>query len=124
MADFTGLIQQLSALTVEESGQLVKDLEELLGVKAPQSGGFMGPLPTIPVETTAVKTEFDVLLKAPGEKKINVIQLVRKLTGLGLKEAKELVDSSPRVVKECVSKEVAEQTLAELVAAGAVAEIQ
>ena len=98
MADLTKLVDELSTLTVLEAAELSKMLEE--------------------------KTEFDVILAAAGEKKINVIKEVRAITGLGLKEAKDLVEGAPKPVKEGVSKEEADAAKAKLVEAGATAEVK
>ena len=116
--------EAIKNMTVLELAELVKELEEEFGVSAaamvaaaPAAGGAAGA----PVEE---KTEFDVVLQSPGEKKINVIKVVREITGLGLKEAKELVDSAPKPIKEGVSKEEAEQIKAKLEEAGATVEIK
>jgi large subunit ribosomal protein L7/L12 len=105
MADLGALKDQLSKLTLMEAAQLVKDCEESWGVKAASGGGMMmmasGGGAAAPA---AEKTEFAVELVAAGEKKIQVIKVVRELTGLGLKEAKDLVDGAPKVVKDGVSK--------------------
>ena len=123
MADLAAIKDQLSKLTLMEAAQLVKDLEESWGVKAASGGGGMmmmapgaaagGAAPA------AEKTEFSVELTAAGDKKINVIKTVRELTGLGLKEAKELVDGAPKMVKEGVSKADAEAMQKKLEADGA-----
>ncbi len=118
--------EAIKNMTVLELAELVKELEEEFGVSAaamvaaaPAAGGVAGG------EAAAEeKTEFDVILKAPGDKKINVIKVVREITGLGLKEAKELVDNAPKPVKEGVSKEEAEQIKAKLEEAGAEVEIK
>jgi large subunit ribosomal protein L7/L12 len=107
-------IQQIDSLTVLELNGLVKALEEHYGV----SGGAAA---AAPVEE---KTEFDVVLKAAGEKKINVIKAVREVTSLGLKEAKDLVESAPATVKEAVSKDEAEAIKKKFEEAGATVEIK
>jgi large subunit ribosomal protein L7/L12 len=119
-------IQQIDQLTVLELNNLVKALEEHYGVSAaaaavaaPAAGG--GAAAAAPVEE---KTEFDVVLKAAGEKKINVIKAVREVTSLGLKEAKDLVESAPATVKEGVSKEEAESIKKKFEEAGATIEIK
>ncbi len=111
-------------MTVLELAELVKELEEEFGVSAaamvaaaPAAGGAGG-------EAEPEKTEFDVILVSPGDKKINVIKVVREITGLGLKDAKALVDGAPKPVKEGVSKEEAEQIKAKLEEAGAQVEIK
>ncbi len=117
--------EAIKNMTVLELAELVKELEEEFGVSAaamvaaaPAAGGAAGG------EAAAEKTEFDVILQSPGDKKINVIKVVREITGLGLKEAKELVDSAPKAVKEGVSKEEAEQIKAKLEEAGATVEVK
>jgi len=117
--------EAIKNMTVLELAELVKELEEEFGVSAaamvaaaPSAGGGAAEA------AAEEKTEFDVILKAPGEKKINVIKVVREITGLGLKEAKELVDSAPKPVKEGISKDEAEQIKAKLEEAGAEVEIK
>ncbi len=124
MADLAALKDQLSKLTLMEASQLVKDLEEAWGVKAASGGGMMMAMPMGGgagggAAPAAEKTEFTVELTAAGEKKIQVIKVVRELTGLGLKEAKELVDGAPKVVKDGVSKADAESMQKKLEAEGA-----
>jgi large subunit ribosomal protein L7/L12 len=118
--------EAIKSMTVLELAQLVKDLEEEFGVSAaamvaaaPAAGGAAGA--TAPVEE---KTEFDVILANPGANKINVIKVVREITSLGLKEAKDLVDGAPKPVKEGVSKEEAEKIKKKLEEAGATVEIK
>jgi len=120
------LIEQIKGMTVLELADLVKALQEEFGVSAaapvaaaPAAGGG-GPV--APVEEE--KTAFDVILTSAGDKKIAVIKVVRELTGLGLKEAKEVVDTAPKAVKEGVTKEDAEKFKAQLVAEGASVEIK
>ncbi len=120
MADLAGIKDQLSKLSLMEASQLVKELEEAWGVKAASGGGMMmaaaaGAAPAAAAE----KTEFAVELVAAGDKKIQVIKVVRELTGLGLKEAKELVDGAPKIVKDGVSKADAEAMMKKLEAEGA-----
>ncbi len=122
MADLAALKDQLSKLTLMEASQLVKDLEETWGVKAASGGGMMMAMPmgAAPgAAPAAEKTEFTVELTAAGDKKIQVIKVVRELTGLGLKEAKELVDGAPKVVKDGVSKADAEAMQKKLETEGA-----
>ena len=127
MADITKLVDQLSELTVLEAADLAKALEEKWGVSAaaavavagPAAGG--GAAAAAPVEE---KTEFDVILTGDGGKKINVIKEVRGLTSLGLKEAKDLVESAPKAVLEGVSKEDADKAKEALEGAGATVEIK
>lgn len=120
------IIEAVKGMTVLELAELVKALEEEFGVTAAAPVAVAaGPAPAAaeaPAEEE--KTEFDVVLKAVGDKKINVIKVVREVTGLGLKEAKELVDSAPKPVKEKVSKEEAESIKAKLVDVGAEVEIK
>ena len=115
----TNLIEEVKALTVLELSELVKALEEEFGVSAaaPAAVAVAAPAAAAPVEEE--KTEFDVVLKAPGANKINVIKIVKEATGLGLKEAKDLVDGAPKVLKEGVSKEEAEGIKTKLEAEGA-----
>ncbi|WP_457644742.1 50S ribosomal protein L7/L12 [Persephonella sp.] len=117
--------EAIKNMTVLELAELVKELEEEFGVSAaamvaaaPAAGGAAAGA------AAEEKTEFDVILQSPGDKKINVIKVVREITGLGLKEAKELVDSAPKAVKEGVSKEEAEQIKAKLEEAGATVEVK
>jgi large subunit ribosomal protein L7/L12 len=119
-------IQQIDSLTVLELNNLVKALEEHYGVSAaaaaaPVAAAGGGGAAAAPVEE---KTEFDVVLKATGEKKINVIKAVREVTSLGLKEAKDLVESAPATVKEGVSKDEAETIRKKFEEAGATVEIK
>jgi large subunit ribosomal protein L7/L12 len=119
------LIQQIDSMTVLDLNNLVKALEEHYGVSAaaavaaPAAGG--GAAAAAPVEE---KTEFDVVLKAAGDKKINVIKAVREVTSLGLKEAKDLVESAPATVKEGVNKDEAESIKKKFEEAGATVEIK
>jgi large subunit ribosomal protein L7/L12 len=122
------LINAIKNMTVIELSQLIKGLEDELGVKAAApSMVAMAPMAGAPAAAEAPKeeqTEFNVILKDAGEKKINVIKVVRELTNLGLKEAKELVEGAPKVVKEAVSKEEAEKAKAKFAEVGAVVEIK
>lgn len=127
MPDLAKLVDDLSALTVIEAAQLSKMLEEKWGVSAaapvavaPLGGGAAAPA----AEAAAEKTEFDVILAAIGEKKINVIKEVRAITSLGLKEAKDLVEAAPKPVKEGVNKEEAAKIKKQLEDAGATVEIK
>ena len=128
MANLEKIVEDLSSLTVLEAAELAKMLEEKWGVSAaaaiavaaaPAAGG--GAAAAAPVEE---KTEFNVILAAIGEKKIEVIKEVRAITGLGLKEAKDLVEGAPKPVKEGVSKEEAEKIKAALEKAGAKVELK
>ena len=120
----TNLIEEVKALTVLELSELVKALEEEFGVSAaaPAAVAVAAPAAAAPVEEE--KTEFDVGLKAPGANKINVIKIVKEATGLGLKEAKAIVDAAPKAVKEAASKDEAEALKAKLVEAGAEVELK
>jgi large subunit ribosomal protein L7/L12 len=123
MADLSKIVEQLSSLTVLEAADLAKMLEEKWGVSAAAAVAVAGPAAAAaaPVEE---KTEFTVVLAAAGEKKIEVIKEVRALTGLGLKEAKDLVEGAPKPVKEGIPKEEAEKVKAQLEKAGAKVELK
>ncbi|MDD7647562.1 MAG: 50S ribosomal protein L7/L12 [Ruminococcus bromii] len=120
----TNLIEEVKALTVLELSELVKALEEEFGVSAaaPAAVAVAAPAAAAPAEEE--KTEFDVILKAPGANKINVIKVVKEATGLGLKEAKALVDAAPKAVKEGISKDDAEALKTKLAEAGAEVEVK
>jgi large subunit ribosomal protein L7/L12 len=127
MTDLARLVDDLSALSVLEAAQLSKMLEEKWGVSAAApvavaavAGGAAAAAP----EAAAEQTEFDVILAAIGEKKINVIKEVRAITSLGLKEAKDLVEAAPKPVKEGVNKEEAAKIKKQLEDAGATVEIK
>ena len=127
MADLARLVDDLSALTVIEAAQLSKMLEEKWGVSAaaPVAVAAVGGGAAAPAaEAAAEKTEFDVILAAIGEKKINVIKEVRAITSLGLKEAKDLVEAAPKPIKEGVNKEEAAKIKKQLEDAGATVEIK
>ncbi len=119
-----GIIDQLKDLTLLEASQLVKKMEETFGVSAAAAAAApaaAGPVAAAPVEE---QTEFNVILTAAGANKINVIKVVREITGLGLKEAKDLVDGAPKPVKEGASKEEAEAIKTKLTDAGASVELK
>ena len=119
----TGILDEIKSLTILELADLVKALEEEFGVSAAPvavAGGAAAPAAAAAEE----KTEFDVVLTSFGANKLGVIKAVREITGLGLKEAKELVEAAPKSIKEGVSKEDAEKIKADLVAAGATVEIK
>ena len=126
MADLEKLVDELGSLTLLEAAELTKMLEEKWGVSAaaPMAMGMMPMGAAAVVEEEEEKTEFDVVLTDIGPKKINVIKEVRALTALGLKEAKDVVDSAPSTVMEAVSKEAAEEAKTKLEAAGAVVELK
>ncbi len=125
MADLSKLVTELSSLTVLEAAELAKLLEEKWGVSAAAAVAVAAPgaggAAAAPVEE---KTEFTVVLAAAGDKKIEVIKEVRALTGLGLKEAKDLVEGAPKNVKEGVTKDEAEKVKAQLEKAGAKVELK
>jgi large subunit ribosomal protein L7/L12 len=123
MADLQKIVDDLSGLTVLEAAELAKLLEEKWGVSAAAAVAVAGPAAAAaaPVEE---KTEFSVVLAAVGEKKIEVIKEVRAITGLGLKEAKDLVEGAPKPVKEGVNKDEAEKVKAQLEKAGAKVELK
>ena len=118
----TAMIEEVKALTVLELAELVHALEETFGVSA-AAAAVAAPAAGAAAEVEE-KTEFDVILKAAGASKLNVIKVVRAATGLGLKEAKELVDNAPKPVKEAISKEDAEKLANELKEAGAEVEVK
>jgi large subunit ribosomal protein L7/L12 len=123
MADLQKIVDDLSSLTVLEAAELAKLLEEKWGVSAAAAVAVAGPAAAAaaPVEE---KTEFNVILAAAGDKKIEVIKEVRALTGLGLKEAKDLVEGAPKAVKEGVNKDEAEKIKATLEKVGAKVELK
>ena len=123
-ADLEQLVDNLSQLTVIEAAELSKMLEEKWGVSAaaPVAVAAAGPVDAAPAEEE--KTEFDVVLTAFGEKKINVIKEVRAITGLGLKEAKDLVESAPKAIKEGIDKDEAGALQKKLEEVGASVEIR
>jgi large subunit ribosomal protein L7/L12 len=122
MADITKMLEEIDSLTVVELAELVKSIEEKYGVSAaavaaPAAGGAAGG-------AAEEKTEFDLVLKEAGANKIAVIKVVREATGLGLKEAKDMVDGAPKTIKEKASKEEVEALKAKFVEAGAVIEVK
>ncbi|AHJ11760.1 MULTISPECIES: 50S ribosomal protein L7/L12 [Sulfurospirillum] len=117
------VLEYISGLSVLELSELVKDFEEKFGVSAAPVM-VAGAGAAVAAEAVEEKTEFDVILKDGGEKKINAIKVVREITGLGLKEAKDAVEGAPTTVKEGVSKQLAEEIKKKLEDAGAVAEIK
>ena len=119
----TALVEEVKGLTVLELSELVHTLEEVFGVSA-AAAAVAAPAAGAAAEAVEEKTEFDVILKAAGASKLNVIKVVRAATGLGLKDAKDLVDNAPKTLKEAISKEDAEKLVAELKEAGAEAEIK
>jgi large subunit ribosomal protein L7/L12 len=126
MADINALVDQLSALTVLEAAELSKALEEKWGVSAAAAVAVAGPAAGGAAAAPAAEeqTEFDVILTGDGGKKINVIKEVRAITGLGLTEAKSLVEGAPKAVKEGVNKDEAEKIKKQLEEAGATVELK
>ena len=123
MADLSKIVDELSSLTVLEAADLAKMLEEKWGVSAAAAVAAAGPAAAAAAPAEE-KTEFTVVLAAAGDKKIEVIKEVRALTGLGLKEAKDLVEGAPKPVKEGVNKEEADKVKAQLEKAGAKVELK
>ena len=119
----TALVEEVKGLTVLELSELVHTLEEVFGVSA-AAAAVAAPAAGAAAAEVEEKTEFDVILKDAGASKLNVIKVVRGITGLGLKDAKDLVDNCPKTLKEAVSKEDAEKMVAELKEAGAEAELK
>ena len=115
------IVEEVNGLTVLELSELVHTLEETFGVSAAAAAVAA---PAAAAEVVEEKTEFDVILKNAGASKLGVIKVVRAATGLGLKDAKDLVDNCPKTLKEAISKEDAEKLVAELKEAGAEAEIK
>ena len=126
MADIQKMVDELSKLSVMEAAELSKALEEKWGVSAsaPVAVAAPGAVAQDNAAATEEKTEFEVVLSAIGDKKINVIKEVRTITGLGLKEAKDLVEAAPKPVKEGVSKDEAEEIKKKLEEAGASVELK
>lgn len=119
------IMQSIENMTVLELADLVKALEEKFGVTAAAPMAFATAAPGASAQAVEVEqTEFDVILTGPGDKKIQVIKVVRELTGLGLKEAKDLVDAAPKAVKQGVDKAQAEETKKKLEEAGASVELK
>lgn len=118
----TAILEEIKSLTILELADLVKAVEEEFGVSAAPVAVAGAAAAAAPAAEE--KTEFDVVLAEVGASKLNVIKVVREITGLGLKEAKDLVESAPQKIKEAVSKEVAEDIAKQLTAAGAKAEVK
>ncbi|MBQ7407510.1 MAG: 50S ribosomal protein L7/L12 [Clostridia bacterium] len=119
----TQILDLVKGLTILELADLVKALEEEFGVSAAPVAAVAAP-GAAAAPAAEEKTEFDVILKAAGASKLNVIKVAREITGLGLKDAKDLVESAPKAIKEGVSKEEAEQIAEQLKAAGAEVEVK
>ena len=124
MADLNKIVDELSTLTVLEAAELAKLLEEKWGVSAAAAVAVAAPAAGAAAPAAEEQTEFTVVLAAAGEKKIEVIKEVRAITGLGLKEAKDLVEGAPKPVKEAVAKDEAEKIKKQLEEAGATVEIK
>ena len=124
MADLKKIVDELSTLTVLEAADLAKMLEEKWGVSAAAAVAVAGPAAAAAAPAAEEQTEFTVVLTAAGEKKIEVIKEVRAITGLGLKEAKDLVEGAPKPVKEAVNKDEAARIKAQLEKAGAKVELK
>ena len=120
----TNILEEIKTLTILELADLVKAVEEEFGVSAAAPVGVVAVAGAAAAPAAEEKTEFDVILTGFGDKKLNVIKVIREITGLGLKEAKDMVEGCPKAVKEGVSKEDAEKVKADLEAAGATVEIK
>ena len=120
----TNILEEIKTLTILELADLVKAVEEEFGVSAAAPVGVVAVAGAAAAPAAEEKTEFDVILTGFGDKKLNVIKAIREITGLGLKEAKDMVEGCPKAVKEGVSKEDAEKVKTELEAAGATVEIK
>lgn len=125
MADLKAFAEQLVNLTVKEVNELADILKEEYGIEpAAAAVAVAGPAAGGEAGEEAEKTEFDVILKSPGGAKLQIVKLVKELTGLGLKEAKEVVDAAPKAIKEAVSKEEADSLKQQLEEAGAEVELK
>ena len=120
----TEILDKISSMTVLELSELIKAMEDKFGVSAAAAVAVAGPAAAAPAAAAEEQTEFTVVLAAIGENKVNVIKAVRELTGLGLKEAKDLVDGAPKPVKEAISKADAEAAKKKLEEAGAKVEVK
>ena len=120
----TEILDKVSSMTVLELSELIKAMEEKFGVSAAAAVAAAGPAAAAPAAAVEEQTEFTVMLASFGENKVNVIKAVRELTGLGLKEAKDLVDGAPKAVKDGVNKADAEAAKKKLEEAGAKADIK
>jgi large subunit ribosomal protein L7/L12 len=120
----TQILDEIKALTILELADLVKAIEEEFGVSAAPVAVAGAAAPAAGAAAAEEKTEFDVVLAAFGDKKLDVIKVVREITGLGLKDAKELVEGAPKTLKEGVSKDEAEKIKAQLTEAGATVEVK
>ena len=120
----TAIVEEIKSLTILELNELVKAVEEEFGVSAAAPVAVAGAAAPAAAAAVEEKTEFDVVLTGFGDKKLGVIKVIREITGLGLKEAKDMVEGCPKNVKEVISKEDAEKIKAQLVEAGATVEIK
>ena len=120
----TNILEEIKSLTIIELADLVKAVEEEFGVSAAAPVGVVAVAGGAAAPAAEEKTEFDVVLKAAGASKLNVIKVVREITGLGLKDAKDLVEAAPKTVKEAVAKDEAEKIAEQLKAAGAEVEVK
>jgi len=119
------ILDAVSAMSVLDLSELIKDMEEKFGVSAAAAAVAVAAAPAAAGGAAAAeKTEFTVMLTASGDNKVNVIKAVREITGLGLKEAKDLVDGAPKAIKEGIAKAAADEALAKLKEAGATAELK
>jgi large subunit ribosomal protein L7/L12 len=124
MADLNSIAEQLVNLTVKDVNELAAILKDQYGIEPAAAVAVAGPAASAAAEEVVVKTSFDVILKSAGANKLAVVKLVKELTGLGLKEAKDLVDAAPKPLKEGTSKDDADALLAKLTEAGAEVEIK
>ena len=124
MADLKTFAEQLVNLTVKEVNELAQILKEEYGIEPAAAAVAVAAGPAAAADAAEEKTSFDVVLKSPGASKLAVVKLVKELTGLGLKEAKDLVDAAPSVIKEGVSKDEAEALQKELIEGGAEVELK
>jgi|SRR5210317_1445170 large subunit ribosomal protein L7/L12 len=118
------ILEAISSMTVLDLSELIKEMEEKFGVSAAAAAAAPAAAGAAPAAAAEEKSEFDVHLTAVGDNKVNVIKAVREITGLGLKEAKDIVDAAPKVVKEALAKDAAEDAAKKLTEAGATAELK
>ena len=118
------ILEAISAMSVLDLSALIKEMEEKFGVSAAAAAAAPAAAGAAPAAAAEEKSEFDVHLTAIGDNKVNVIKAVREITGLGLKEAKDIVDAAPKVVKEALAKDAAEDAAKKLTEAGATAELK
>ena len=118
------ILEAISSMTVLDLSELIKEMEEKFGVSAAAAAAAPAAAGAAPAAAAEEKSEFDVHLTAVGDNKVNVIKAVREITGLGLKEAKDIVDAAPKVVKEALAKDAAEDAAKQLTEAGATAELK